>query len=93
MEEVDERILVVIPYCSVNAQGKELEYAVAGWRRHFKENYLIVVVGEYHPVCESGDDIVYIESPRVDAVPKMYRQHLDYVSCMRKVWNAFPVCR
>lgn len=85
-----DRILVVIPYCSQGAQGRELEYAVAGWRKHFKENYLIVIAGEYHPIVETGDDIVCVESVRVEPKEGMYRQHLDYVSCFRKVHKQFP---
>ena len=85
-----EKILVVIPYCSEGAQGRELEYAVAGWRRHFKENYLIVLAGEDHPITKTGDDIMCIESKRVEPIEGMYRQHLDYVSCFKKVRKAFP---
>lgn len=85
-----EAVLVVIPFCSAGAQGRELEYAVAGWRKHFKENYLIVLAGEYHPVVETGDDIVCVESPRVPAKEGHYRQHLDYVSCLKKVRAKFP---
>ena len=85
-----EPILVVIPYCSEGAQGRELEYAVAGWRRHFKENYLIVLAGEDHPITKTGDDIICIESKRVEPIEGMYRQHLDYVSCFKKVHKAFP---
>lgn len=84
------KVLVVIPYCSEGAQGRELEYAVAGWRRHFKEDYLIVIAGEYHPVVESGDDIICIESERVPEIEDQYRPHLDYVSCFKKVHAAFP---
>lgn len=83
-------VLVVIPYCSAGAQGRELEYAVAGWRRHFKEDYLIVLAGENHPITETGDDIICVESERVPPSPGNYRQHLDYVSCFKKVRAAFP---
>ena len=83
-------ILVVIPYCSDGSQGRELEYAVAGWRKHFKEDYLIVLAGEDHPITKTGDDIVCVPSPRVEAREGQYRQHLDYVSCFRKVHEAFP---
>lgn len=89
-KQKDDRILVVIPYCSAGAQGKELQYAVAGWRRHFKENYLIVLAGEYNPIVETGDDIICIESERVPPKDGQYRQHLDYVSCLKKVHAAFP---
>ena len=85
-----DKILVVIPYCSAGAQGRELEYAVAGWRKHFKENYLIVLAGENHPITKTGDDIVCIESERVPENDEQYRPHLDYVSCLKKVHAAFP---
>lgn len=85
-----EQILVVIPYCSNGAQGRELEYSVAGWRRHFKENYLIVLAGEDHPITKTGDDIICIKSERVPQKPGQYRQHIDYVSCFKKVRKAFP---
>ena len=87
---MNKPILVVIPYCSAGAQGRELEYAVAGWRRHFKEDYLIVLAGEDHPITKTGDDICCIESKRVEPIEGQYRQHLDYVSCFRKVHAAFP---
>ena len=85
-----DKVLVVIPYCSAGAQGRELEYAVAGWRRYFKENYLIVLAGERHPVVDTGDDIICVESERVPPKEGQYRQHLDYVSCFRKVRERFP---
>lgn len=85
-----EKVLVVIPYCSLGAQGREIEYAVAGWRKHFKEDYLIVLAGENHPVTETGDDIICVESERVPEKKGQYRQHLDYVSCLKKVRAAFP---
>lgn len=89
----NDTYLVVIPYCSKGAQGRELEYSVAGWRRHFKEKYLIVLAGEDHPITSTGDDIICIKSERVPPKDGMYRQHLDYVSCFRKVYAAFPDSR
>lgn len=84
-----KRYLVVIPYLPAAAQGRELEYAISGWRKHFQSDYLIVVVGEGLPKLD-GDDVVCIESKRVDDIPGQYRQHLDYVSCFKKVHEAFP---
>lgn len=85
-----DKILVVIPFCSAGAQGRELEYAVAGWRKHFKEDFIIALAGENHPVTRTGDDIVCVESERVPYVFGQNRQHCDYVSCLRKVHKAFP---
>ena len=82
--------LVVITYLPSAAQGRELEYAIAGWRMHFKEpSFRIVVVGE-HLSPLPGDDLTFIESPRVPATEGNYRAHCDYVSCLRKVRKAFP---
>lgn len=84
-----ERVLIVIPYLASAAQGRELEYALAGWRRHFKEPFQLVLTGEGLP-ANMGEDVVLVESRRVDAVPGQYRQHLDYVSCLRNVRERFP---
>ena len=89
-ETYKNKILVVIPYCSQGAQGREIEYAVAGWRKHFKEDYIIVIAGERHQICDTGDDIVCVESQRVPEAEGQYRQHLDYVSCLEKVQKEFP---
>ena len=85
-----EKILVVIPYLAKEAQGRELEYAVAGWRKHFKEPYHIVIVGDHHPVVDTGDDITFIDCPRVDDIPRQYRPHIDHVHKFREVRKHFP---
>lgn len=87
---IKDSILVVIPYLASAAQGRELEYAVAGWRKHFKEPHHIVVVGDYHPICDTGDDITFIECPRIEPVPGQYTCHLDHVHKFRKVREMFP---
>ena len=86
----DHTVLVVIPYLASGAQGCELELAVAGWRRHFKERYLIVVVGDWHPVVETGDDIYFIDCPQVPETPGQYRPHIDHVHKFREVRKHFP---
>lgn len=83
--------LVVIPFFKGGAQGREIEYAVAGWRKHFKEKYLIVVVGDYHPVVDTGDDIVFIQCDRVpEQKPENYRPHIDFVKKFKAVRKQFP---
>lgn len=82
-------MLVVIPYFAQGAQGHELEMAVAGWRKHCKSDYHIVVVGEAAPSID-GDDISFVYSKRVDGIEGCYRPHLDYVSCFKKVRELYP---
>ena len=88
---LEEMILVVIPYLAKDAQGSELELAVAGWRKHFKEDFLIVVVGDYHSIVDTGDDITFINCPRVKWPGKgNYWAHIDHVNKFRTVFNAYP---
>jgi hypothetical protein len=82
-------ILVVIPYLPGAGQGREIEYAVAGWRRHFKDDFTLIAVGE-GVTGNVPEGVVPINSPRAAAIPGMYTQHLDYVSCFRRVREAFP---
>ena len=90
MEHTD-KYLIVIPYLDKAAQGRELEFAVAGWRKHFKEDYLIVIVGDWHPVVETGDDIVFIKCPRVPYPGQgNYWAHIDHVNKFRRVREEFP---
>lgn len=89
-EKAMREILVVIPYLASASQGNELELAVTGWRKHFKEPFHIVVVGDHHPVVETGDDISFIDCPRIDPVPGQYTPHLDHVHKFRKVREAYP---
>lgn len=82
---------IFIPYLAEGAQGNELGYAVAGWRRHFKEEYHITVIGDRHPVVDTGDDISFIQCERVpDPGPGNYRPHIDHVHKFRTALQAWP---
>lgn len=81
-------MLVVIPYYAAGAQGRELELAIKGWRKHCKSDYHIVVVGEEDPAV-SDHDVTWLYSKRVEGIEGSYRPHLDYVSCFRKVREVF----
>lgn len=92
--EQSNPVTIVIPYLPAGAQGREIEYAVAGWLRHFKHPHRIVIVGEGLLVLprwiQEHHHVFLAESPRVPAILDQYRQHLDYVSCFRKVRAMFP---
>ena len=85
------KILVVIPYLANAAQGNELELSVAGWRQHFKEDFLIVIVGDRHPIVDSGDDITFISCPRIKwPGAGNYHAHIDHVNKFKKVHELYP---
>lgn len=91
MSDTKGKILVVIPYLAKDAQGTELELAVTGWRKHFKEEFHVVIVGDYHPIVDTGDDISFIKCPRVKWPGKgNYWAHIDHVNKFRTVFNAYP---
>lgn len=91
MEETKDEILVVIPYFAKPAQGRELELAVTGWRKYFKEKFKIVIVGDWHPIVKTGDDIVFIGCPRVKWPGQgNYWPHIDHVHKFRVVHDVFP---
>lgn len=78
--------LVVIPYCQEGKQGRELEYAIAGWRRHFKEDCTIVLVGDFEPWAD-----VYLPCPRIEhSDDGNYLPHLDHVHKFLEVLKLFP---
>lgn len=81
-----KKILVVIPYLAEQAQGHELELAIMGWKKHFTEDFEIVVVGD-KPVSEA---ITFIPCPRIEPIPGQYTPHLDHVHKFRKVREYFP---
>jgi len=82
------KYLVLIPHLPSAQQGHELRLSIAGWKKHFKEKFTIAIMGENLPAIRGG--VVNVESPRVPDVPGEYRQHLDYVSCVRKAREMFP---
>lgn len=87
---MENKILVVIPFLAAGAQGNELALAVTGWRKFFKEPHHIVIVGDHHPVCDTGDDITFIDCPRIEPIPGQYTPHLDHVHKFRRVHESFP---
>ena len=78
--------LVLIPHLPSAQQGHELTLAIAGWRKHFKADFTLAIMGENLPKI---DGVINVESPRVPDVPGEYRSHLDYVSCVRKARKMF----
>ena len=86
------KLIVAIPYLAKGAQGRELEYAVAGIRKHFLyDEYFIVIVGDHHPIVESGEDIGFVVCPQIEEVPEgMYRPHLDHINKILALKEAFP---
>jgi len=84
------KTLIVIPYLASEAQGNELELAVTGWRRHFRTAHQILVIGDWHPITETGRDILFSPCPRIDPVPGQYLPHLDIKNKFLRARELFP---
>lgn len=87
---MESKYLIVIPYITGESQGNELRYCIAGWRQHFMEPYHIAVVGDYHKIVDTGDDITYIPCKRVEKKDGQYRCHLDFVNKFKAALREFP---
>lgn len=87
----NNKYLIVIPFLASEAQGRELEYAIAGWRMHFKAPYHIAIVGDDPQI--SGNDITWIDCPRVKPIEGQYTCHLDFVNKFQAARSTFPETR
>ncbi len=86
-----DTIIVGIPYLDSGAQGRELEYALAGWHKHFKEqNYLVAVVGDHHPIVDCYERTFHILAPRVAPIEGEYLPALDIINKMQTLHRTFP---
>ncbi len=82
------KILVVIPYLSKEAQGSELELAVAGWIKHFKTPHQVVIIGDWDEHVArliQTPDVSFINCPRIQPLEDQYLPHLDIVHKFREV--------
>ena len=73
-------IQVLIPYIRQESQGNELELAITGWIRHFKETFRITVIGDHHPCVEKfGHMIHFLGQLRTFQYqcPGQYVAHID----------------
>lgn len=75
------KIVVGIPYVSSGSQGRELEFAIKGWKKHFKEDFRLIVVGDYHPAIDK-ESVEWIRCPRLNPVKDQYLPALDVVHKM-----------
>lgn len=86
--------LVVIPYYAAGAQGRELWLAVAGWVKHFKDPFRIIIVGDFDDdvafSLAMDERVCFMPSPRVEDVPGQYRPHIDHVRKFQDALKAFP---
>lgn len=88
---MSDKVLVVIPYLQKESQGHELQLAVTGWEKHFKEDFHLLVVGDWHPVVDMYDNVAFLSCPRIKYEGRgNYKPHIDHVHKFRKVRECFP---
>ena len=86
-----EEYLIFIPYLASGAQGNEINYAIAGWRKHFKENYHIVIVGDHNPIFDHKKDITFINCPRIECEDSTkYRPAMDVMNKLKVFREHYP---
>lgn len=80
-----EECLVIITYIASDAQGNELRLAIEGWRKHFKEKFRLVIVGDEPPVY----NVEYMIVDRKNEKDGEYRPHLDICNKLDYVWRMY----
>lgn len=81
--------LIIIPYLAKEAQGHELELAVAGWRRHFLSPHHICIVGD-EPDFKLPGNATWLDCPRIAPVERQYLPHLDIIHKIDHALQNFP---
>ena len=71
--------LVVLFYIADEAQGEEISLAIEGWRKHFKEKFRLVVIGDNPHI----NGIEYMIVDRISEKDGEYRPHLDICNKLR----------
>lgn len=74
--ETNNRITVVIPFVAALAQGNELQLALRGWERNFREDFNVVIIGDRAPWMDDNIiDVIECEcvgnNPPIDIAHKM----------------------
>lgn len=91
----ENKVLVVLPYSPKEAQGKELQLALKGWRKFCTFDYHFVVVGEFDTeLVEEFPWVEFIECKQIEKIKCQYTPHLDVqrkMECvMEKYGNDYP---
>ena len=76
---------VLIPYIRQESQGNELELAITGWIRHFKENFRITVIGDHHPCVEKFGRMVHFQGQLRTFQYQCPGQYVAHIDIERKV--------
>lgn len=91
LQPESDTFIVAIPYLASGAQGRELENAVAGWVKHFKEKFRLIIVGDWAPIVKSGHPgINFLECPRVKDIPGEYLPAIDIIRKMQYLHENYP---
>lgn len=86
-----KKLAVVIPYLKAAAQGKELLYAIRSLAKNFREDFVVVVIGDKEDWF--SDEILHIEhacmsrNPQADVVDKIKQILIDERISESFVWS------
>lgn len=88
---VEKKLLVALPYLKSEAQGRELEFAIYGWLRHFKEDFKLVIIGDDPGFLDKfSEQVEFVECKRVPVHPTLCTKHLDFINKMKKIIALYP---
>jgi len=72
---IQDKVTVCIPFVAEFAQANELQLALRGWEKHFKEDFNVVIIGNRLPWMSKELDVIECkrigDNPPVDVANKM----------------------
>ena len=82
--------LVVMTYVQGGSQGKEIEFALSGWKKFCKFKYHLVVIGDFDgSLPEKFPWVEFIACPSVAVEENQYTPHLDIQMKMEIAMRVF----
>ena len=90
LSQIDDEVLVVLPYVRSGRQGNELRLALSAWRKFCKSKYHFVLIGDIEPDIQRDFNWVeFIPVPKVSKKADQYTPHLDIQHKMEIAYNLY----
>ena len=81
MNQINEEILIVLPYKQSKSQGNEIKLALNGWKKFCKFKYRFVVIGEFNEELKNEFPWVkFVNCPSLEKKEGQYNPHLDIMN-------------
>ena len=90
IKQIQDDVLVVMPYKQNGAQGNEIRLTLSGWRKFCQFNYRFVVIGEFDESLKRDFPWVkFIYCPTKEKKEDQYNPHLDIENKFNAIYRLY----